>query len=134
MKKTLYFIALVGIVFLMSCKKEKPTGSSSSTATVRYEFTTDRVGNFSVEYSTDSIQGSEMITSPGWVKTVTISRGNTESNTIHLTVHPPFEWTNTSDQANVTIAVYVDGRLKVSNSGVLGGLDHPAGLTVSTEL
>ncbi|MFT3910875.1 MAG: hypothetical protein QM737_15765 [Ferruginibacter sp.] len=133
MKKTLYFFSILASLLLFSCSKEKTTAGSSNTATVQFDFTTDKTGNFIGEYLADSSQMTENLTTLSWSKTITINKQNSGSHTIIFTVHPPSEWENTADRANVAIKISVDGVVKSSNAGTMGGLDHAAGLTTTTD-
>ena len=130
MKKTFYFLTLIAAFAFISCSKEK-TANNSTTATVKYDFTTDKAGNFYAEFSTDSTQAGEAITGLTWSKTITINK-QAQNNSVSFTVFAPLEWATTADRANVVIKVSVDGVEKSSNSALMGGLDHAGGLTATT--
>ncbi|MEO7522635.1 MAG: hypothetical protein ABIT58_00995 [Ferruginibacter sp.] len=129
MKKAICLLTVIAAFTFISCSKDKP--ATNPTATIEYKFTTDKTGNFNVEFTTDSTLTGAIVTAATWSKTVTINKNNSQSNTATFVVHPPFEWATTTDRANVTSQIIVDGVIKASDSAYMGGIDRPAGLTIT---
>lgn len=132
MKKTFLLTAIIAAFIFSSCTKDDPV-SNTENITVRYDFTTDKTGNYNFTYSADSSINYDAAATLTWSKTITITNApKSAAHTASLTVYPPADWVGTANLANVTIKISVNDVIKSSNAGVLGGEDRPTGLTTTT--
>ncbi len=133
MKTTIFFTLLLCVFAFTACKKETAgnDNGSNGTATVRYQFNATLAGSYNFRGATDNISFGETINAASWSKTV-VMQNSVGAQNATITAFPPADWFGTSNEADVTLKIFINDVEKASGTAHFIGIDRPAGLKVST--
>lgn len=123
--KAIKFLLLYAVIFMLaSCKKDP------ASATVRYEFTATSSATYLLKFAVNNnSELSETIAGTTWTKTVSMTRaGGTAPTIARLTVYPPATWVGTSNNATVTLKIFVNDTQEAITTSMLSGADLNAGV------
>lgn len=124
MKHISLFFALVLVVLLTgSCSKDDPYK-------VTYEVTVSAAAAFTAKYTTTGDgEASEAVNGLTWSKTVTIEAAGGAAPTVaRLVLLPPALWANTTNTANVSLHILVDGEEKARTEEAINASHVNVGL------
>jgi len=127
MKKTI-ILGLFSILIFAACKKDKDDTNNSAKA-VRYEFSATMAGNYNLQTITDTLVNTVTINTNTWTSLVNV----TGSDSASFTVFPPLDWINTSNEADVSLKIFVNNVEKASGTAHFIGLDRPNGLHIAIQ-
>lgn len=128
MKKIIVLATLFTVFVFSACKKE--TDNSMNALTIRYDFTATMAGNYNFQAITDTLEFSETMNTAAWSRSVTVPVNRTSTDSAIFTVFPPTDWVGTSNEADVTLKIFVNDVEKTSGTAHFLGLDRPNGFKV----
>lgn len=136
MKSFFLLLTVFASILFISCGKSDPGPNNNTQNTtpksLRFEFTTNVAADYGIHGTAGTAAFDERVTSLTWSKTITGIRTGTGRDSASLIVTPPVAWENTTNQANVTLKIFVDNVQKATKDMVVLWLDRPAIFEVRT--